>query len=347
MSALRTRKFARTRLTLARALAQALAAQSLSEVPVKALCQQAEVSEATFFNYFPRKQDLMTYLAHLWLLELSWHAQSAAAASQGLAVIDRLFAETAKTCEATPGLFRELLVWMVRGGNLEQSMELSAVEKQLAFPQLAGIEQTPIKGIDRWLAAHLESAIAHGDLPANSLVLGGGAPVYEREFREPAYFKEYQKFRLEDVPEPEDCKEVSCQLVRHPNIASKRWVAEQYDTMVRTNNMTTNSPADAGLVNIKGTRTALALTTDCNARYVHADPRKGAMIAVSEAARNIVCSGGEPVAITNCLNFDRSCCRFKTPEENGHSGIRLLAVIIGSCIGMTISAKFATRLALL
>ena len=81
MSALRTRKFARTRLTLARALAQALAAQSLSEVPVKALCQQAEVSEATFFNYFPRKQDLMTYLAHLWLLELSWHAQSAAAAA--------------------------------------------------------------------------------------------------------------------------------------------------------------------------------------------------------------------------------------------------------------------------
>ena len=170
MSALRTRKFARTRLTLARALAQALAAQSLSEVPVKALCQQAEVSEATFFNYFPRKQDLMTYLAHLWLLELSWHAQSAAAASQGLTVIDRLFAETAKTCEATPGLFRELLVWMVRGGNLEQSLELSAVEKQLAFPQLAGIEQTPIKGIDSWLAAHLESAIAHGDLPANSLV---------------------------------------------------------------------------------------------------------------------------------------------------------------------------------
>lgn len=170
MAALRTRKFARTRLTLARALAQALAAQPLSEVPVKALCQQAEVSEATFFNYFPRKQDLMTYLAHLWLLELSWHAQSASAGSQGLAVIDRLFAQTAKTCEATPGLFRELLVWMVHGGNLEQSIEFSEVEKQLAFPELAGIEQTPLKGIDSWLAAQLESAIAHGDLPDNALV---------------------------------------------------------------------------------------------------------------------------------------------------------------------------------
>ncbi len=170
MTSLRTRKFARTRLTLARALAQALAAEPLSEVPVKALCQQAEVSEATFFNYFPRKQDLMAYLAHLWLLELGWHVQSAAVGAEGLAVIDRLFAQTAKTCEATPGMFRELLVWMVRGGNLEQSIDLSPVEKQLAFPGLAGIEQTPVKGIDSWLAAHLESAIAHGDLPSNALV---------------------------------------------------------------------------------------------------------------------------------------------------------------------------------
>jgi len=175
------------------------------------------------------------------------------------------------------------------------------------------------------------------EVPADSLVLGGGAPVYDREYREPAYIKEYRKFRLEDVPEPEDCKEVSCQLIRHPNIASKRWVAEQYDTMVRTNNMTTNSPADAGLVNIKGTRTALALTTDCNARYVHADPKKGAMIAVAEAARNIVCSGGEPLAITNCLNFGNpynpevywqfvqavtgmgeACRKFDTPVTGGN-----------------------------
>ena len=175
------------------------------------------------------------------------------------------------------------------------------------------------------------------EVPANSLVLGGGAPVYDREYSEPAYYKEYKKFRLEDVPEPEDYKEVSCQLVRHPNIASRRWVAEQYDTMVRTNNMTTNFPADAGLVNIKGTRTALALTTDCNARYVHADPKKGAMIAVSEAARNIVCSGGEPLAITNCLNFGNpynpevywqfvqavtgmgeACRKFDTPVTGGN-----------------------------
>jgi len=175
------------------------------------------------------------------------------------------------------------------------------------------------------------------EVPADSLVLGGGAPVYDREYSEPAYYKEYQKFKLEDVPEPGDYKEISDQLVRHPNIASKRWVAEQYDTMVRTNNMATNFPADAGLVNIKGTRTALALTTDCNARYVHADPKKGAMIAVSEAARNIVCSGGEPLAITNCLNFGNpynpevywqfvqavtgmgeACRKFDTPVTGGN-----------------------------
>jgi phosphoribosylformylglycinamidine synthase len=141
------------------------------------------------------------------------------------------------------------------------------------------------------------------DVPASTLVLGGGAPVYDREFSEPAYYEEFKKFRIEDVEEPEDYKAVSCELIRHPNIASKHWVIHQYDTMVRTNNMSTNYPSDAGLVNIKGTNTALALTTDCNSRYVHADPKVGAMIAVSEAARNIVCSGGEPLAITNCLNF--------------------------------------------
>jgi phosphoribosylformylglycinamidine synthase len=175
------------------------------------------------------------------------------------------------------------------------------------------------------------------EVPASSLVLGGGAPVYDRAYTEPAYFQEYQQFRLEDVPEPEDYKEISYQLVKHPNIASKRWVTEQYDSMVRTNNMSTNFPSDAGLVNIKGTRTALALTTDCNASYVHADPKKGAMIAVSEAARNIVCSGGEPLAITNCLNFGNpynpevywqfvqavtgmgeACRRFGTPVTGGN-----------------------------
>lgn len=147
----------------------------------------------------------------------------------------------------------------------------------------------------------------HGDLvaevPASELVLGGGAPVYQREIREPAYFQQTKAFKIASVPEPNDLKDVAFKLLAHPNIASKRWVIQQYDSMVGTANMNTNGPSDAGLVNIKGTKKALALTVDCNARYVHADPEQGAAMAVAEAARNVVCSGAEPKAITNCLNF--------------------------------------------
>ncbi|MEY1639146.1 phosphoribosylformylglycinamidine synthase subunit PurL [Tenuifilum osseticum] len=147
----------------------------------------------------------------------------------------------------------------------------------------------------------------HGELvakvPASSLVLGGGAPVYDREYREPAYYKEYKKFDINKIPEPADLIDVARFLVAHPNIASKRWVYEQYDTMIGTGNMTTNFPSDAGVYNLKGTNKALVMTVDCNSRYVKADPMVGTMIAVSEAARNISCTGAKPLAITNCLNF--------------------------------------------
>ncbi|MBN2777469.1 MAG: phosphoribosylformylglycinamidine synthase subunit PurL [Bacteroidales bacterium] len=141
------------------------------------------------------------------------------------------------------------------------------------------------------------------EVPADSLVLGGGAPVYEREYKEPAYFQENKNFDINDIPSNVNLKEVAEFLTTHPNIASKRWVYEQYDSMVRTVNLTTNRPSDAGIINIKGTNKALAVTTDCNSRYVKADPEKGTMIAVAEAARNIACSGAKPLAITNCLNF--------------------------------------------
>ncbi len=141
------------------------------------------------------------------------------------------------------------------------------------------------------------------DVPADDLVLGGGAPVYNREYREPAYYQENLKFTLDSVPEPTDLKAVAQHLVSHPNIASKRWVTDQYDSMIGTATMTTNRPCDAAVVAVKGTDKAIALTIDCNARYVYADPQKGCAIAVAEAARNITCAGGEPVAITNCLNF--------------------------------------------
>ena len=141
------------------------------------------------------------------------------------------------------------------------------------------------------------------ELAADPLVLGGGAPVYEREYEEPAYIKELAKFNINDIAQPKDYLATAKQLFASPNLVSRHWIYDQYDSMVRTNTMSSNMPSDAALVRIKGTEKALALTTDCNSSYVHADPYKGAMIAVAEAARNIVCSGGEPMAISNCLNF--------------------------------------------
>ena len=176
-----------------------------------------------------------------------------------------------------------------------------------------------------------------GDVPAESLVLGGGAPQNEREYCEPAYYQEYKTFSIDSVPVPENLKEIAYNLVQRPNIASKRWVYEQYDSMVGTKNMSTNKPSDAGIVDVKGTNKALAMTVDCNSRYVHADPEVGTMIAVSEAARNIVCSGGIPSAVTNCLNFGNpynpesywqfvgaikgmsaACLKFSTPVTGGN-----------------------------
>ncbi len=187
-----------------------------------------------------------------------------------------------------------------------------------------------------------------GDVPAESLVLGGGAPQNQREYSEPAYFQEYKKFDINNVQQPEDLKEVAMFLLQHPNIASKRWVYEQYDSMVGTKNMVTNQPSDAGVVNIKGTNKALAMTVDCNSRYVNADPEIGTMIAVSEAARNITCAGGEPSAITNCLNFGNpynpesywqfvgaikgmstACLKFATPVTGGNVSFYNQSVIGG------------------
>ena len=175
------------------------------------------------------------------------------------------------------------------------------------------------------------------DVPADDLVLGGGAPVYQREYKEPAYFAENQKFKIEDVEEPADLVAVAEHLISHPNIASKRWVTDQYDSMVGVQTMTTNRPSDAAVVSVIGTDKAIVITVDCNSRYVYADPQKGCEIAVAEAARNITCAGGEPVAITNCLNFGNpynpevywqfvsaikgmsaACTKFETPVTGGN-----------------------------
>ena len=186
---------------------------------------------------------------------------------------------------------------------------------------------------------------------ADSLVLGGGAPVHSREYAEPSYFAKAKKFNADSLAVPSDLVEVGKQLLGQVNIASKRWVTEQYDSMVGTINMTTNSPSDAGIVNLKNSDKAIAMTVDCNARYVHADPQKGCSIAVAEAARNIVCSGGVPSAITNCLNFGNpynpeafwqfvgaikgmsdACRKFKTPVTGGNVSFYNQSTIDGNTV---------------
>lgn len=173
-------------------------------------------------------------------------------------------------------------------------------------------------------------------IPSFELVLGGGAPVYIREQKEPEYLKEIRSFNPNSLPEPENLKDTFLKVFSSPNIVSKQWVYHQYDTMVRTNTIV-GPGCDSAVIYIKGTNKALAMKTDCNARYVYLNPKEGTKIAVSECARNIVCSGAVPLGVTNCLNFGNpykpeiywqfaqaiagmgeACRKFNTPVTGGN-----------------------------
>lgn len=189
------------------------------------------------------------------------------------------------------------------------------------------------------------------DIPAESLALGGGAPVYHREYAAPEYLKKIAEYNFDAVAQPENLSEVAFFLAAHPNIASKRWVYNQYDSMVGTVNQSTNKASDAAVVKVKGTDKSLVLTVDCNSRYIFADPEKGASIAVAEAARNITCTGGTPSAITNCLNFGNpynpevywqfvgaikgmgaACLKFETPVTGGNVSFYNQSTIDGTAV---------------
>jgi len=145
--------------------------------------------------------------------------------------------------------------------------------------------------------------IHHGDIVAEVPVdaLAEEAPVYEKPSRVPAYYEEFQAME-ETLPVVEDVVETWRALLRQPTIASKRWVYDQYDHMVQTSTVVAPG-SDAAVIRVRGTNKALAMTTDCNSRFVYLDPYVGGQIAVAEAARNIVASGATPLAITDCLNF--------------------------------------------
>ncbi len=247
-------------------------------------------------------------------------------------------------------------IWLEKVPARQQNMQpfeflLSESQERMLVVVKKGKEEEVKKIFDKWdLQCEQIGVVTKGntlryfyegelyaEIPADSLVLGGGAPVYEREYKEPAYYSENKKFDIKQIPQPENLKDIMLFLAAHPNLCSKKWVYRQYDTMVGTVNRTTNKPCAAAVVNIKNSERALAMSVDCNSRYVFADPEEGCAIAVAEAARNISCAGGIPSAVTNCLNFGnpynpevywqfvgaikgmkKACEKFNTPVTGGN-----------------------------
>jgi len=224
---------------------------------------------------------------------------------------------------------QERMLLVVEKGREE---EVIAVFEKWDLESAVIGEVTDDKLLKFYIAGNLEA-----EIPAEELVLGGGAPQYEREYKRPAYFDIIEKFNQDDIAVPEDLKSIAEKVITIPSIASKRWIYNQYDSMVGTANASTNSNSDAPVVLVKETGKGIAVTVDCNSRYVFSDPYKGAMIAVAEAARNIVCSGGTPLGVTNCLNFGNpydpevyyqfvhavkgmgeACKKFDTPVTGGN-----------------------------
>lgn len=239
-----------------------------------------------------------------------------------------------------------------RQDNMEAfEMLLSESQERMLIVCRKGEEEKLLKVFDKWDLECEEIGVVTdtgriefwhkgeivADVPADSLVLGGGAPVYDREYKEAAYYAKLQDYNQQRIEEPLDYVAAARKLMEAPSVVSKRWIYEQYDHTVRINNMGTNKASDAAMVRVKGTNKALAMSVDCNSNYVYADPYIGGMIAVSEAARNVVCSGAKPVAVTNCLNFgnpynkevywqfvnaikgmSEACLRFETPVTGGN-----------------------------
>lgn len=257
----------------------------------------------------------------------------------------------------------------------EQSMSayeilLSESQERMLFVIEKGKEDLAIGICKKWdvpmvqigeviAGGHLEM-FRHGkqvvDLVADTLVLGGGAPQNDPPHKRPAYLDEVNAFDTTEMEKSKVKADDFWKILTAPTIASKRWIFRQYDSQVRTN--TVQIKGDAGVLRIKEIPgKGLALTTDSNSRYCYLDPYMGGLAAVSEAARNVVCTGAEPVAITNCLNFGNpydpevywtfreavrgmgdACRKFNTPVTGGnvsfHNESRKFAIYPTPTIGM-------------
>jgi len=166
-----------------------------------------------------------------------------------------------------------------------------------------GLDSTIIGEVtsDKLMTVRLNGEVV-SQIPSDVLVLGGGAPVYHRESKRPDYLDELNQIDPDKYPTDRNWNETLLTMLAAPNVCHKGWVFDQYDSMVRTNTVV-GPGSDAAVLRLRKTDKALAISNDCNGRYCYLNPRLGAQSAVAEAARNIVCSGGRPLAITNCLNF--------------------------------------------
>jgi phosphoribosylformylglycinamidine synthase len=194
---------------------------------------------------------------------------------------------------------------------------LSESQERMLVVVKKGMEKDVLQVFEKWdLNCSLIGEVTEGpnleyfyrgekvaEVNAESLVLGGGAPVYKRAYNEPEWYARAQKFLPDSIALPSSFEEVAKAIISHPNICSKQWIYNQYDSMIGTGSLNINNRRSAGLYHIKDSQKAIGMTVDCNSRYVQCDPEKGTAIAVFEAARNLACSGATPLAVTNCLNF--------------------------------------------
>lgn len=227
---------------------------------------------------------------------------------------------------------------------------LSESQERMLVVIKKGHEQTAIDIFNKWDLNCVEigevigegnvkiyhKGILEADVPAQSLVLGGEAPVYIRETKFPEYLNETSIFDVNELTHPTDYNETLLSLLSDPDIANKHWVYRQYDSQVMTNTIVMPG-GDASVIRLKGTNKGLSVKVDCNSRYVYLNPYEGGKIAVAECCRNVVCTGGVPLGITNCLNFGNpydpevyyqfteairgigdACRKFETPVTGGN-----------------------------
>ena len=167
---LRERKFARTRLSLAEAVTHHLEVAPFESLSVKTLCERVQISEATFFNYFPKKEDLIIYLDRLWTLELNWYGRQASEQQRGLSVIEALFRYTSIQIQKKPGLMGEIIAHEARARERAAGPDISYAERVLAFQDLDDIESLPDDSLESILRGSLQAAIDQGELPENTAV---------------------------------------------------------------------------------------------------------------------------------------------------------------------------------